>query len=132
MYEKLINPRETPERYNECRPVNIEILKSLRFSTVSGFFVFDTYKFGQDIGPKSVRVDRSVNGAPTGMVWGNPRYDLMGQERTRPETACVHVASRAVPRRTASLQRRPKPKVRITECWILGGPWSNTCTKCIK
>ena len=55
-----------------------------------------------------------------------------GSRNGLPESACVHDASQAVPPRPASPQRRPKPKVRVTECWILGGPWSNTCTKCIK
>ena len=28
--------------------------------------------------------------------------------------------------------RSHNSKERVTECWILGGPWSITCTKCIK
>ena len=51
------------------RPVNIEILKSMRFSTVSSFFVFDTYKFGQEIGPKSVRLTENP-GELTGLYEG--------------------------------------------------------------
>ena len=51
-----------------------------------------------------------------------------------PETACVHVASRMVPLRPASLSdgRSHNSKVKLTECRTLGGQGGNTRTKCIK